>query len=71
MSWQGVLGHDEVAEQFQRAPVRGRLASTFLFLGRRSSVSGRSRLRWRWHYCARPGRRSCCKRAELARPAYR
>ena len=33
MSWQGILGHDEVAEQFRRALQRGRLASSFLFVG--------------------------------------
>jgi DNA polymerase-3 subunit delta' len=33
MSWQGVAGHDAVVEQFRRALARGRLASTFLFVG--------------------------------------
>ncbi len=33
MSWQGILGHDDVVEQFRRALQRGRLASTFLFVG--------------------------------------
>jgi DNA polymerase III subunit delta' len=33
MSWQGIDGHDEVVEQFRRALVRGRLASSFLFAG--------------------------------------
>ena len=33
MSWQGIAGHDEIAEQFRRALARGRLASTFLFVG--------------------------------------
>ncbi len=33
MTWQGIEGHDAVAEQFRRALVRGRLASTFLFAG--------------------------------------
>ncbi|NUQ66431.1 MAG: DNA polymerase III subunit delta' [Pirellulales bacterium] len=33
MSWQGILGHDEVAAQFRRALERGRLASSFLFVG--------------------------------------
>lgn len=33
MSWHGVLGHDEVFERFRRALERGRLASTFLFVG--------------------------------------
>jgi DNA polymerase-3 subunit delta' len=33
MSWQGIVGHDEVVEQFRRALVRDRLASTFLFVG--------------------------------------
>jgi DNA polymerase-3 subunit delta' len=33
MSWQGVLGHDSIVEQFRRSLARGRLASTFLFLG--------------------------------------
>lgn len=33
MSWQGLQGHDAVVEQFRRALSRGRLASTFLFLG--------------------------------------
>jgi len=33
MTWQGIEGHDDVAEQFRRALARGRLASTFLFVG--------------------------------------
>ncbi len=33
MSWQGLAGHDEIAEQFRCALERGRLASTFLFVG--------------------------------------
>ncbi len=33
MSWQGIEGHDEVVEQFRRALARGRLASSFLFVG--------------------------------------
>lgn len=33
MSWQGIEGHDAVVEQFRRAAARGRLASTFLFVG--------------------------------------
>ncbi|MEX2113591.1 MAG: DNA polymerase III subunit delta', partial [Pirellulales bacterium] len=33
MSWQGIEGHDAVGEQFRRALERGRLASTFLFVG--------------------------------------
>lgn len=33
MSWHGILGHDEVVEQFRRAMMRGRLASSFLFAG--------------------------------------
>lgn len=33
MSWQGLTGHDDVVEQFRRALQRGRLASTFLFVG--------------------------------------
>lgn len=33
MSWQGILGHDEVVQQFRRALARGRLASSFLFVG--------------------------------------
>ncbi len=33
MSWHGVLGHDEVVEQFRRAVGRGRLATSFLFVG--------------------------------------
>lgn len=33
MSWQGIEGHDEVAERFRRALARNRLASTFLFVG--------------------------------------
>jgi DNA polymerase-3 subunit delta' len=33
MSWQGVHGQDEVVEQFRRALRRGRLASSFLFVG--------------------------------------
>ncbi len=33
MSWQGILGHDEIVDQFRRSLTRGRLASTFLFVG--------------------------------------
>ncbi len=33
MSWQGVLGHDELVDQFRRRLALGRLASTFLFVG--------------------------------------
>jgi len=33
MSWHGVEGHDELVEQFRAALRRGRLASTFLFVG--------------------------------------
>lgn len=31
--WQGVLGHDDVVEQFRRSLKAGRLASCYLFLG--------------------------------------
>ena len=33
MAWQGIEGHDAVVERFRRALRRGRLASTFLFVG--------------------------------------
>lgn len=33
MTWQGIQGHDEVAAQFQVSLQRGRLGSTFLFVG--------------------------------------
>jgi DNA polymerase-3 subunit delta' len=33
MSWQNILGHDPIVEGFRRAVARGRLASTFLFVG--------------------------------------
>ncbi|HEV3344405.1 MAG TPA: DNA polymerase III subunit delta' [Pirellulales bacterium] len=33
MTWQGIRGHDEVVEQFRRSLARGRLASTYLFVG--------------------------------------
>jgi DNA polymerase-3 subunit delta' len=33
MSWHNLLGHDDVVAQFRRAIARGRLASTFLFVG--------------------------------------
>ncbi len=33
MSWHGIEGHDDVVEQFRRAMVRRRLASSFLFAG--------------------------------------
>jgi len=33
MSWQGVVGHDRIVEQFRRSLERGRLASSFLFVG--------------------------------------
>jgi DNA polymerase-3 subunit delta' len=31
--WYGILGHDEVVEQFRRTLASGRLASTYLFVG--------------------------------------
>ena len=31
--WHGILGHDEVVEQFRRTLAAGRLASTYLFVG--------------------------------------
>src|SRR3954447_11311057 len=31
--WRGILGHDEVVEQFRRTLASGRLASTYLFVG--------------------------------------
>ncbi len=31
--WQGILGHDDVVERFRQSLRRGRLASTFLFVG--------------------------------------
>jgi DNA polymerase III subunit delta' len=33
MSWQQILGHDQVVEQFRRRIAGGRMASTFLFVG--------------------------------------
>ena len=33
MTWQEIQGHDQVVEQFRQALRRGRLASTFLFVG--------------------------------------
>lgn len=33
VSWQNILGHDDVVEQFRHALAQGRLASTFLFVG--------------------------------------
>lgn len=33
MAWQGIEGHDDVVERFRRCLARGRLASTFLFVG--------------------------------------
>ncbi len=33
MAWHGIEGHDRVVEQFRRAIQRGRLASSFLFVG--------------------------------------
>ena len=33
MSWQEVLGHDELVERFRLAARRDRLAATFLFMG--------------------------------------
>src|SRR5436190_1273316 len=33
MTWQNIRGHDRVVEKFRRALARGRLASTFLFVG--------------------------------------
>ncbi len=33
MAWQGILGHDEIAERFRHALAQDRLASTFLFVG--------------------------------------
>ncbi len=31
--WQGILGHDDIAERFRRTLAAGRLASTYLFVG--------------------------------------
>ena len=33
MSWQGIAGHDEIVARFRTMLARGRLASTFLFVG--------------------------------------
>lgn len=33
MSWQGIEGHDDIVEQFRAILGRGRLASTYLFVG--------------------------------------
>ena len=33
MTWHGIEGHDDVVEQFRRSMMRGRLASSFLFVG--------------------------------------
>lgn len=33
MAWQGIEGHNDVVEQFRRSLARGRLASTYLFVG--------------------------------------
>jgi DNA polymerase-3 subunit delta' len=33
MSWQGIQGHDQVADRFRRTLAHGRLANTFLFVG--------------------------------------
>src|SRR5947207_1136771 len=33
MSWQSIRGHDRVVDKFRRALAKGRLASTFLFVG--------------------------------------
>ena len=33
MAWQGIIGHDEVVGQFRRALNRGRLGTSFLFVG--------------------------------------
>ncbi len=33
MNWQGIAGHDRVVDQFRRVLARGRLASSFLFVG--------------------------------------
>jgi DNA polymerase III delta' subunit len=33
MAWQGIEGHDAIAEHFRRSLRRGRLGSTFLFVG--------------------------------------
>jgi DNA polymerase-3 subunit delta' len=33
MAWQGIEGHDRVADRFRRSLRRGRLASSFLFVG--------------------------------------
>jgi len=33
MSWQGIEGHDAIAERFRRAFVRGRIGGTYLFVG--------------------------------------
>ncbi len=35
MSWSDIVGHDEVVKRFQRASAKGRLGSTYLFVGER------------------------------------
>ena len=34
MSWEGIVGHDQIVEQFRRCLAQRRLATTFLFVGR-------------------------------------
>ena len=33
MSWQGIVGHDHLVDQFRRCIQQQRLATTFLFVG--------------------------------------
>ena len=35
MSWSEIIGHEQVVDRFQRAAAKGRLASTYLFVGER------------------------------------
>jgi DNA polymerase III subunit delta' len=46
MAWQGIEGHDAIAERFVAAHARGRVSGSYLFIG--PPASARERSRWRW-----------------------
>ena len=54
MAWQGIEGHDDVAEKFRTLLSQGRLASTFLFVGPAGIGKRTFALGWRSRCSVRP-----------------
>ena len=70
MAWHGIVGHDDVVERFRRALDRGRLASTFLFVGPGGIGKRKFALETGSGAALRAsGRRNCSIPANIARPA--